>query len=224
MDQAPIIVQQVSKSFEVAGQEQAVLADCTYRFDAGRVHLLLGPSGSGKTTLLTIVAGFQRPSSGRVLLFGKGVEDYRRAELQRLRAARMTFVFQSFLLIDSMTVSANVLFPSRFAAADRSAIGIRLASVLDQLGIAGRRDSPAGQLSHGEKQRAVIARALVYRSEIVIADEPTASIDYEQALFVMGRLRSLAVEQGSCVLVASHDARLSEYADAVLRLDGGHLH
>ncbi len=220
---APVAAEHVSKSFVVGGQAQPVLEDCTVRFDAGRVYLLLGPSGSGKTTLLTILAGFQRPSAGTVSLFGRRVEAYSRAELQKLRAGRISFVFQSFLLVDARSVGWNILFPARFAGLDRAETAGRVSGVLEQLGIAGRAGARAGDLSHGEKQRVVIARALVYRSPLVLADEPTASIDYDQGLFAMARLRGLARDHGSCVLVASHDARLVEFADTVLRLDDRRL-
>jgi putative ABC transport system ATP-binding protein len=219
----PVAAEHVSKSFVVGGEAQPVLEDCTIRFEPGRLYLLLGPSGSGKTTLLTILAGFQRPSAGSVSLFGRRVEDYSRAELQKLRAGRISFVFQSFLLVDARSVAWNILFPARFAGLDRAEIAGRVSGALAQLGMAGRAGARAGDLSHGEKQRVVIARALVYRSPLVLADEPTASIDHEQGLFAMGLLRSLARDRGSCVLVASHDTRLAELADTVLRLDGRRL-
>ncbi len=220
---APVAAEHVSKSFVVGGEAQPVLEDCTVRFEAGRLYLLLGPSGSGKTTLLTILAGFQRPSAGSVSLFGRRVEEYSRAQLQKLRAGRISFVFQGFLLVDSMSVGWNILFPARFAGLDRAEIAGRLSEVLAQLGMADRAGARAGDLSHGEKQRVVIARALVYRSPLVLADEPTASIDHDQGLFAMAQLRTLARDRGSCVIVASHDTRLAGFADTVLRLDGRRL-
>jgi putative ABC transport system ATP-binding protein len=216
---APAAVERLGRAFDGV----QILRDCTHAFTPGEVTLLLGPSGSGKTTLLTLVAGFQRPTHGTVRLFGRDVREYGPAALQRLRARRMTFVFQGFLLVDGLSVLRNVLLPARFGGYDGPQARERASRALAELGLAGREGHAAGALSHGEKQRVVVARALACRSELVIADEPTASIDAAQGRFVMARLADLAAAAGSCVIVASHDERLAGFAHRVLRLQGGRL-
>jgi putative ABC transport system ATP-binding protein len=187
----------------------------------GTGTLVMGPSGSGKTTLLTVAAGLQRPTAGSVRLFGRDVREWGARDIQRLRASSISFVFQAFLLIETMTIEDNVRIACRFAGQDSRGASARTARALEELGIARCARRFPDQVSHGEQQRAVIARAVVTGAKLIIADEPTGSLDAEQGRQVMESIRRLVDGSGACLLLASHDARLARYADRVLRLDDG---
>lgn len=219
----PVELSRVSKWFEKETSDRPVLNEVCFTGEAGRLHLLLGPSGSGKTTLLTMMAGLQRPTSGEVILFGRPLADYSPAELQRLRARSIGFVFQDFQLIDSFDVFDNLALVLKFAGRSKVQTRRTVDILLEQFGIGHlRKRRPAG-LSQGEKQRVAVARAVANRPGLIIADEPTASLESSQALDVFHLLRDYAHLERQCVIVASHDLRLAEHADTVQRLEDGIL-
>jgi putative ABC transport system ATP-binding protein len=183
----------------------------------------MGPSGSGKTTLLTMMAGLQRPTSGTVVLFGKRLTEYSPVDLQQLRAKSMGFVFQDFQLIDSLSVYQNIALVLKFAGRSGRDARRVVADLLERFGITDLRDRRPGKLSQGEKQRVAVARAVANKAQLIIADEPTASLESTQGLGVINLLRDYARQQQRCVIVASHDLRLVEYADTVQRIEDGVL-
>jgi putative ABC transport system ATP-binding protein len=206
-----------------AAAPRPALRDVDCDLAPGTATLVMGPSGSGKTTLLTVAAALQRPSAGTVRLFGRDVFAWTPREMQKLRATHIAFVFQAFLLVETMTIEDNVRVACRFAGMGGREAARRAADALARLGLAECAHRYPDQASHGEQQRAVIARAMVTGARLVVADEPTASLDAEQGAAVMGALRQMVDERGACLLVASHDVRLSRWADRVLRLDDGAL-
>jgi putative ABC transport system ATP-binding protein len=181
----------------------------------------MGPSGSGKTTLLTIVAGLQRPTSGVVELFGRRIRDYSSRDLQRLRARRIGFVFQTFRLMDALTVMENVELVMKFARAEGRRSRSRASSLLCTLGIGHLARARPTALSQGEKQRVALARALANGPELILADEPTANLSSTQGLEVLRLLHEHVKRSNRCALVASHDERIVRYADRVLYLEDG---
>jgi putative ABC transport system ATP-binding protein len=219
----PVRLVRVSKRFADGRAGTAALQDISFAAEAGSLHLFLGPSGSGKTTLLTLMAGLQRPTSGEVILFGREVESYGARALQTLRARALGFMFQEFHLIDSLSVQQNVSLVLRFAGSTRLESRRRVLSLLNQLGIAHLKDRFPVHLSQGEKQRVALARALANHAALVIADEPTASLESTQGLEAIQLLGDYAHREGHCVIVASHDLRLARHADSVHHLDDGIL-
>lgn len=213
----------VSKRFVSHGNVYEALTDVNLEARAGGLTLLLGPSGSGKTTLLTIAAGFVAPTSGTVELFGVRLEQYGDGRLQRMRASRMGFIFQTFLLIDALTVSENIELQLRFSGMRGAEVRRRAHEALVRVGIAHLSGKRPAELSHGERQRAAIARSLATEAGLLLADEPTASLDTRQGEAIIRLLHSCAVDAHACVIVASHDTRLRAYADAIHRLDNGRL-
>jgi putative ABC transport system ATP-binding protein len=199
------------------------LDSVSFKAQTGQLHLLMGPSGSGKTTLLTMMAGLQRPTSGTVVLFGKRLTDYSPVDLQQLRARTMGFVFQDFQLIDSLNVFQNIALVLKFAGRSGSGARRMVDELLERFGIAYLRDRRPVKLSQGEKQRVAVARAVANNARLIIADEPTASLESAQGLGVIGLLRNYARHEQRCVIVASHDLRLVEYADTVQRIEDGVL-
>lgn len=218
----PVVrLEKVGKVFEGGGHTTVAVRDVSFEAGRGEMVLLLGPSGSGKTTLLTLVAGLARPTTGRVSLFGKELDRYPAAQLQSLRAARVGFIFQTFLLIDSLTVAENVEIVLRFNGVRRGERARKTRALLRELGIehlAGR--FPKG-LSQGEKQRVAIARAVANDADLLIADEPTGSLETRQAVGIIGLLHGQAKTRKATVIVASHDLRLKDYADRTLCLQDG---
>jgi putative ABC transport system ATP-binding protein len=211
----------VSKTFGSNGNRTFAVRDVSLEASSGELVLLLGPSGSGKTTLLTLMAGLVEPTSGKVSLFGKDIVDYSSKELQKLRAIRIGFVFQTFHLIDSLNVMENVALVLRFAGKTRAQAKRHARDLLEQFHIEHLFRKFPANLSQGEKQRVAVARAIANGAELIIADEPTASLETKQGFDIIRLLHEYAKEQNRCVIVASHDLRIVEFADRVLRLEDG---
>jgi putative ABC transport system ATP-binding protein len=185
----------------------------------GEFIVLLGPSGSGKTTLLSLLAGLVRPSSGTVELFGRDVTSFGPRELQHLRAARLGFIFQTFHLFDVLKVIENITLVQKFNGGSPH----RAMELLDMLDIARLAQKYPTQLSHGERQRVAIARALANDPELLLADEPTASLEWRQGEEVVGLLQRCASALGCCVVCATHDLRMREVAARVRHINDGVL-
>jgi putative ABC transport system ATP-binding protein len=219
---APIVrLDGVTKVFNGSGHPTAAVRGVSLEARRGETLLLMGPSGSGKTTLLTLIAGLVRPTSGRVSLFGRGIEEYSARELQTLRAGRIGFIFQTFLLIDSLTAAENVEIVLRFGRKRRTERAARTRELLRELGLEHLAGRFPAVMSQGEKQRVAIARALANDAELIIADEPTGSLETRQALGIIGLLHEQAVRRNTALIVASHDLRLKDYADRTLYLRDG---
>ena len=214
-------LEKVTKIFNGSGQPTTAVREVSLEARRGEMVLLLGPSGSGKTTLLTLIAGLTRPTSGSISLFGKNVEEYSAAELQSLRAERIGFVFQTFLLIDSLTAAENIEIVLRFNRKRRAERAAKTRALLEELGIEHLARRFPRAMSQGEKQRVAIARAIANDAELLIADEPTGSLETRQAIDIIGLLHGQAKRRNATVIVASHDLRLKEFADRTLRLQDG---
>jgi putative ABC transport system ATP-binding protein len=213
----------VTKTFNGDEQRTTAVRDMSFEAFAGELILLLGPSGSGKTTLLTLIAGLSRPTAGTISLFGKDVERFSGGELQRLRAGKIGFIFQTFLLIDSLTARENVEVVLRFNGLRRPERKTKAAALLRRLQIEYLADQFPRTMSQGEKQRVAVARAVANDAELIIADEPTGSLETKQGVAIIRLLHALAKEGKTCVIVASHDLRLAEFADRIIRLEDGRM-
>ncbi len=213
-------VNEVSKHFERNGERITALDRVSLSIDGGELVGLQGPSGSGKSTLLNVIGGLERPTSGDVLLEGRRISSLSDEELADYRRQTVGFVFQSAHLLTSLTVFENVmlpLVPAPTAPAEKSA---RVAEVLETARIAHRAQHLPGELSGGEQQRAAIARAIVNRPDIILADEPTGELDEVNADNIIALLTSLS-DAGATVVIASHSRRVLEATGRVLRLCDG---
>jgi putative ABC transport system ATP-binding protein len=180
-----------------------------------------GPSGSGKSSLIAVAAGLERPSAGRVLLFGQdlgGLNEDRRA---RLRRARVSLVFQSFHLLPNMTAEENVAAPLEIAGRDGATATAR--DWLDRVGLGHRPTHYPHQLSGGEQQRVALARALAVSPALLFADEPTGNLDDANAAEVTRLMFDLLAETGAALVLVTHDAGLAARADRRLQMQGGRL-
>ena len=183
----------------------------------GELVLLLGPSGSGKTTLLLCLAGLLTPASGRVTIGDTEVTGLDGSVLAEYRRRGVGIVFQAFNLIPSLTARENVAAPMRLAGTRRRDANARAEELLELVGLKERMSHRPGALSGGEQQRVAIARALVHDAPLIVADEPTAHLDYVQVETVLNLIRELAVV-GRLLIVATHDDRLTPLADRVIDL------
>ena len=215
-------VEGVSKSFRDGGRDRPVLADVSFRVEAGSAVALCGPSGCGKSTLLNIVAGILQPDSGAVRFHGNGneasftVSASNERERARFRRRRVGMVFQFFNLVPTLTAAENVRLAVELAGdgdADRAL------QRLDALGLGARRDAFPAFLSGGEQQRVAIARALAAEPPLVLADEPTGNLDRANADQVIDALWRETGEAGAALVIATHSDRIATRADRVIELE-----
>ncbi|MBX9584543.1 MAG: ABC transporter ATP-binding protein [Gemmataceae bacterium] len=188
----------------------------------GDLIAIMGPSGSGKTTLLHVLGLVTEPTAGRLILGGQDIYGGRwRPDLQRFRREKIGFIFQFANLIPFLTARENVLLPLDLTGVRGRAARERAAELLDYLDVADRADLLPEKLSGGERQRVAIARALANDPAVILADEPTASLDTERGLSVMRLLRRLSAEHGTAVLMVTHDTRMIGEVDRVIHLLDG---
>ena len=211
---------EVTKVFRKNGSEVTSLDRFTAKVAKGEFVAVRGPSGSGKTTLLLTLGGMQRPSDGSVQLAGRDLYALSPAERARLRSSEIGFVFQMFHLVPYLDLLGNVLLtcPGKPSAEVRQ----RASGLMDELGLADRASHRPGELSAGERQRLAVARALLNRPKLILADEPTGNLDPENAAEVIRHLAEFHRGGGTVVLV-THGAAADAHADRTLRLEQGRL-
>jgi putative ABC transport system ATP-binding protein len=207
------------KRYRLSSSAVTALDHCSLSVLAGEVVVLRGRSGSGKSTLLSVVAQLTKPDSGTVRLAGRSVTDLDEAGAADVRASSLGVVFQAFNLLPHLTAVQNVALPVRGPKRVGEA---RAMELLEEFGLADRRDHRPGELSGGEQQRIAIARALVNNPAVLVADEPTGNLDAENEDTVLGQLRR-AADAGCAVLVASHSDAAASAADRVVRIDAGRI-
>ena len=189
---------------------------------AGKFVALLGSSGSGKSSLLNLIAGLDRPTSGSVIVEDRDLAKLSREELAKYRLHVVGMVFQSFNLIASMTLAENVELPLRFAEVDRSRRDGLAREALERVGLQARMNHRPGELSGGEQQRAALARALINRPSLLLADEPTGNLDSHTGTEIMNMLRQFNRELGMTVVMVTHERALAErYAERMIFLADG---
>ncbi|MGF1537236.1 MAG: ABC transporter ATP-binding protein [Elainellaceae cyanobacterium] len=220
--QIAIAASSVSMEFQVGEHTRSVLNKISLAVHSGEIQLLMGPSGSGKTTLLSILGGILTPSSGSVKILGQEITAMSRSQLSDFRLKNIGFIFQGFNLFPALTAVENVEVVLKLQGKQGRAHS-RALDLLAQVGLKDRADSHPRNLSGGQKQRVAIARALAGHPPIIMADEPTASLDSKSGYAVISLLRRLAKEEGSTVLIVTHDARIQDVADNVAYLEDGYL-
>jgi putative ABC transport system ATP-binding protein len=200
-----------------------VLRGISAAFEAAQTCVLMGPSGSGKTTLLSILGCLLTPTSGQVVLQGKKVDFTARGSLIRLRREKIGFVFQHAQLLPFLTVTENLELIGRNAGLSAKVLEQRIGDLLERLEIAAMKYKRPEQLSGGQRQRAAVARALLNRPPILLADEPTASLDWQHGEAAVRLLVEQARVEGALLLAVTHDARLLPLFSRHLSLSEGRL-
>jgi putative ABC transport system ATP-binding protein len=215
-----LVVDDLTVEFRHEGYVVRPLDGLSFTAELGELVVLLGPSGSGKTSLLSCLGGILTPTAGRVALGDVVVTDLDRGGLERYRREHVGFVFQAFNLIPSLTARENVAIPSLLSGTRRRDAFARADALLAQVGMSDRASHPPRKLSGGQQQRVAVARGLVHDPPLLLADEPTASLDHIQAEAVIGLLRGLR-DESRVVVVSTHDARLVPIADHIVELAPG---
>ena len=212
----------LTRAYELGGERAGVFG-VSLSVPKGCLAVLAGPSGSGKTTLLQVAGLLDVPDEGEVILAGESVSALPEKDRCNLRLRRLGFVFQAFNLVPVLSALENVMLPLQLQGVSEPEARDRAEAALDRVGLADRRHHHPGQLSGGQQQRAAIARALAPEPLLVLADEPTASLDHAHGGPLMDLMSELAAERGVTFLVASHDPSVIARAHRVFRLVDGRL-
>jgi putative ABC transport system ATP-binding protein len=213
----------VLKEYVVDGNTIFAVNDVSLQVAAGEFVALVGPSGSGKTTMLSMLAALLKPSSGQILLDGEDVADMNDAERVVMRREKIGFTFQANNLVPYLSAVENVELMLRLNKRLDKAGRLRARELLARLGLSERMNNLPGQMSGGQQQRVAIARALIHNPSLVLADEPTASLDTERAYQVVETFAGLIHEQKRAGIMVTHDLRMCAYVDRVLQMRDGKL-
>jgi putative ABC transport system ATP-binding protein len=217
----PLVLENVSLTLPSAAGPVEILRGLDVAVGAGERVALVGPSGSGKSSLIAVAAGLERPTGGRVELFGQDLAKLSEDGRARLRRGRVSLVFQSFHLLPNMTAAENVAAPLEIAGQGDASDTAR--AWLERVGLSARARHYPHQLSGGEQQRVALARALACRPALLFADEPTGNLDAVNAAHVAGLMFDLVAETGAALVLVTHDEALAGRADRVVRLRDGRV-
>lgn len=213
-------VEKLSKIYPSGDTTVTALSEVSFDFEAGKVTAIIGPSGSGKSTLLNLLAGFDRPSSGKILHDSTDLSAMTDVQLADYRLKHFGFVFQNYNLVSILNASENVEFPLTLMGVPRAERIKRSRALLEQLGLGHRLTHYPSQLSGGEQQRVAIARALITNPSVILADEPTGNLDTRTGKSILDLLLRPASE-GKTVVLITHDPNVAELAHTVLRIRDG---
>lgn len=214
-------LQGVSKIYGSGDAQVRALDDVSVGFGAGEFTAIMGPSGSGKSTMMHILAGLDAPTSGRVFVEDTDITALKDTALTKLRRDRIGFVFQSFNLVPTLDARANILLPMRLAGKAPEKEWFDL--IVNSLGIANRLSHRPSEMSGGQQQRVAVARALMSRPAVIVADEPTGNLDSHSTDEVMDLLRRAVDELRQSVIMVTHDTATAAYADRVLVCRDGRI-
>ena len=214
-------LQGVSKIYGSGDAQVRALDDVSVGFGAGEFTAIMGPSGSGKSTMMHILAGLDAPTAGHVFVEDTDITALKDTALTKLRRDRIGFVFQSFNLVPTLDARANILLPMRLAGKAPEKEWFDL--IVNSLGIADRLSHRPSEMSGGQQQRVAVARALMSRPAVIVADEPTGNLDSHSTDEVMDLLRRAVDELGQSVIMVTHDTATAAYADRVLVCRDGRI-
>ena len=214
-------LQGVSKIYGSGDAQVRALDDVSVGFGAGEFTAIMGPSGSGKSTMMHILAGLDAPTAGHVFVEDTDITALKDTALTKLRRDRIGFVFQSFNLVPTLDARANILLPMRLAGKAPEKEWFDL--IVNSLGIANRLNHRPSEMSGGQQQRVAVARALMSRPAVIVADEPSGNLDSHSTDEVMDLLRRAVDELGQSVIMVTHDTATAVYADRVLVCRDGRI-
>lgn len=213
-----IEIKELSKSYQVGATRIHALKDVSFNLDKEKFYVVLGPSGSGKTTLLNVLGGIDKPDSGKVIIEGGDITTLSPKALTNYRRRSLGFVFQFYNLVNSLTVLENVL-STKYLSED----GLDPKEVLETVGMWEHKDKFPFELSGGEQQRVAIARAVAKNPALMLCDEPTGALDYENAKAVLQLLEDINKKYGTTIILATHNTAISKMSHKILRLRSGEL-
>lgn len=211
----------ISRNVATTAGELQILSTLSVAIEAGEAVAIVGASGSGKSTLLSLLAGLDLPSSGEILIDNVKLNDLDEEQRAILRGEKIGFIFQSFLLIQSLTALENVMLPAELAGTKKPEEQAR--ELLAKVGLGERLTHYPNQLSGGEQQRVAIARAFIGQPQILFADEPTGNLDRKTGALIEDLLFELNREFGTTLIMVTHDERLAQKCDRILRIEDGRI-
>jgi putative ABC transport system ATP-binding protein len=223
MARAAIAATGLNKWFGEGESRTTAVRDVTFEAYFGEMLYVVGPSGSGKTTMLSMISGILRPNSGTVKIEDTEIWNLSKDALAEFRLHKIGFVFQDYHLFPRLTTAENVAIPLILQKRSWDEALREAVADLEIVGLKGRADLPPVKLSGGEQQRVAIARAIVSRPEILILDEPTASLDGDTGRNIVKFVREHILSDQRCIVIVTHDSRINEYADRIVRMEDGKM-
>jgi putative ABC transport system ATP-binding protein len=218
-----IAAEHLTKVFGEGEARTVAVDDVSLNIRLGEMLYIVGPSGSGKTTLLSMISGILRPTSGRVLVKGVDIWGLNPAENADFRLRNIGFVFQDYHLFPRLTTAENVAIPLVLRGVSWDRALTKAADYLEIVGLGNRSQLPPVKLSGGEQQRVAIARAIVSQPDILILDEPTASLDGDTGRNIVSFVKANLLNAERAIVIVTHDARIYEFASGILRMEDGRL-
>jgi putative ABC transport system ATP-binding protein len=218
-----IVAKGVTKWFGEGDTKMTAVNAVEFVAHFGEMLFIVGPSGSGKTTLLSMVSGILRPNAGSVTVNGADIWIYSNDELADFRLNTIGFVFQDYHLFPRLTSAENVAIPLILKQRDWDESIVEANKYLEIVGLKGRAEILPVKLSGGEQQRVAIARAIVSGPQILIFDEPTASLDGDTGKMILAFVKEKILNENRCIVIVTHDARINEYADRIIHMEDGRI-
>ncbi|MEK6455512.1 ABC transporter ATP-binding protein [Caldifermentibacillus hisashii] len=213
----------IKKSYSLGNEDVLVLNGIDLKINRGEFISIMGPSGSGKSTLMNIIGFLDRPTEGTYFLNGKEVLQYKEHELAKIRNRTIGFVFQQFNLLPRLNALKNVELPMIYAGVKKKEREERAKEALEKVGLADRMLHLPNELSGGQKQRVAIARAIVNKPDLILADEPTGALDTKTSEQIMELFTMLNKEDGTTVIVVTHEEEVASYANRLILLRDGYI-
>ena len=218
-----IVATDLTKSFGEGAAKMTAVKSVGLIANFGEMLFMVGPSGSGKTTMLSMISGILRPNAGKVMVKGADIWTLNNDQLADFRLNTIGFVFQDYHLFPRLTTAENVAIPLILKKRNWNESIIEAKKYLEIVGLKDRGEILPVKLSGGEQQRVAIARAIISSPEILILDEPTASLDGDTGRMIIAFVKEKILNERRCILIVTHDARINEYADRIVHMEDGHL-
>jgi putative ABC transport system ATP-binding protein len=218
-----VVLKAVKKTFHSGDVSTLALRGIDLTVKRGELLMLMGPSGCGKTTLISIIAAILNADSGSCEVLGHSLARMSERERTRFRGREVGFIFQAFNLLPTLSVLENVSIPLLLNGKSRKQAQARAHALLEQVGLAQKVNALPQDLSGGQQQRVAIARALVHNPMLIVADEPTSALDHKNGELIMQLFRDTALAENRSLIIVTHDARITQYADRVAHMDDGTL-
>lgn len=222
-NQYPLILNSVVKTYEDGDKTATILKDLSFKISNGEIAAIIGPSGSGKSTFLAIAGALLTSNGGEVIINGANINDYNQSDRANVRLNQIGYIFQTSNLIPYLNVEENLFFVLKLAKQWREDSKVFCHHLLEKVGLMHRAKHYPHQLSGGEKQRAAIARAFVNNPEIIMADEPTASLDSGRSIAVMELISTMVKQQNKAAIIVTHDEQILPLCDRIFTMKDGIL-
>jgi putative ABC transport system ATP-binding protein len=223
MENEAIVATDLTKYFGEGETRMIAVNAVGFTAHFGEMLFIVGPSGSGKTTLLSMISGILRPNTGKVVVKGDDIWTQNNDQLADFRLNTIGFVFQDYHLFPRLTTAENVAIPLILKQQNWNESVTTAKEYLEIVGLKDKGEILPIKLSGGEQQRVAIARAIISKPEILILDEPTASLDGDTGRMIIAFVKEKILNKSRCILIVTHDARINEYADRILHMEDGHL-